>query len=363
MLEPSDETLLMQRKRLQEMAQSYRQAQVLITCVNLGVFNILDRCPSTAADVAQATGTDPRGMALLLNTAVALELLDKQEQVFCNKPLISGFLLPDVPGNMVRSFNFQSGFYRRWGYLEEAVRTGQRPEENRLDEKPDTWIHDFVQGMYNLACFVAPTIAESLTFPEDKPIKLIDVGGCHGAYSMALANKYPLLTATVFDLPRVGPVARQIINQAGFNDRVSVQEGDFQKEGLGNGFDVALVFGVLNGEPPTGRPALIQKVFDALKPGGQIVLRDFVLDSDRAGPPEAAIFALQMLLATDSGGLDTRDDWERWLEEAGFHPPEEIELPAWIGSSMTVARKPEDEDPKGFGGDRRGCSGVCGAEA
>lgn len=243
---------------------------------------------------------------------------------------------------MVRSFNFQSAFYRRWGYLEEAVRTGERPEENRLDEKPDTWIHDFVQGMYNMARFVAPTIAEYLPFPGDKPIKVIDVGGCHGAYSMALADKYPLLTATVFDLPRVGPVARQIIKQAGFSDRVFVQEGDFQKKGLGIGFDVALVFGVLNGEPPDGRPALICKVFDALKPGGQVVLRDFVLDPDRAGPPEAAIFALQMLLATDSGGLDTRTDWKRWLDKAGFQAPEEIELPVWIGSSLILAKKPEN---------------------
>ena len=336
----SDEILLRQRKRLQEMAQSFRQAQILITCVNLGVFEVLDRSPCTAAEVAQATKTDPRGLGLLLNAAVSLDLLDKEDALYKNKPLIPRLLLPDEPGNMVRSFQFQSAFYRRWGFLEDAVRSGQRPEENRRDEKPDTWIEDFVHGMYNMARFMASTIADTLIFPEDTPIKLIDVGGCHGAYSMALARKYPLLSATVFDMPRVGPVAREIITQAGLDERVFVQEGDFQKEGLGKGFDVALVFGVLNGEPPNGRPALIHKVFDALKPGGQIVLRDFVLDPDRAGPPEAAIFALQMLLATDSGGLDTRDDWERWLTEAGFIHLREIELPPWAGSSLMAANKP-----------------------
>ena len=341
MLETSNEILLKQRKRLQEMAQSFRQAQILITCVNLGVFEVLDRRPCTANEVARATKTDPQGLGLLLNAAVSLDLLDKEEALYKNKPLTPGLLLPNEPGNMVRSFKFQSAFYRRWGYLEDAVRTGQRPEENRRDEKPDTWVHDFVHGMYNMARFVASTIADTLTYPENKPIKLIDVGGCHGAYSMALAKKYPLLTATVFDLPRVGPVARQIIDQAGLGERVFVQEGDFQKEGLGKGFDVALVFGVLNGEPPNGRPALIRKVFDALKPGGQIVLRDFVLDPDRAGPKEATIFALQMLLATDSGGLDTRDDWERWLAEAGFVHLREIELPPWAGSPLIAANKPD----------------------
>jgi hypothetical protein len=159
---------------------------------------------------------------------------------------------------------------------------------------------------------------------------------------MALAQRYPRLRATVFELPRVVPVARQIIAEAGMADRVSVQAGDFQQEALGQGYDLALVFGVLNGEPPEGRPALIRKVFATLKPGGQIALRDFVLDPDRAGPPEAAIFALQMLLATETGGLDTRADWVRWLTEAGFLSPKEIELPSWVGSSLTVAQKPKN---------------------
>jgi hypothetical protein len=150
------------------------------------------------------------------------------------------------------------------------------------------------------------------------------------------------LTATIFELPRVALVSRQIIAQAGMAERVSLQAGDFQQEGLGEGYDVALVFGVLNGESPEGRPALIRKVFTALKPGGQIVLRDFVLDPDRAGPPEAAVFALQMLLSTEAGGLDTRADWAEWLGEAGFILPREINLPPWVGVSLTVAQKPQD---------------------
>jgi len=144
----------------------------------------------------------------------------------------------------------------------------------------------------------------------------------------------------VFELPAVVPFAREIIDQAGLADRVTVQAGNFQQEGVGHGYDVALVFGVLNGEPPEGRPALIRKVYDCLSPGGRIVLRDFVLDPDRAGPPEAAIFALQMLLATEAGGLDTRDDWARWLAEAGFAPPRIVPLPEWVGAELTIAVKP-----------------------
>jgi 2-polyprenyl-3-methyl-5-hydroxy-6-metoxy-1,4-benzoquinol methylase len=337
-----DEATLKQRRELQEMAQGFRRSQILMTCVEIGVFEALSGGHATAAEIAERVGADTRGMELLLNAATALDLLDKNTDHFSNKPLVQAFLLPNKPGTLVRSFKLQAAFYQRWGHLAEAVRTGKRPDENRRDEEPESWIHNFVYGLYNMALPIAPAIAESLALPDDRPLRVIDVGGCHGAYSMALAERYPLLSATVFELPRVVPVAREIITQAGMAERVSVQAGDFQQEELGKGYDVALVFGVLNGEPLEGRPALIRKVFSALKPGGRIVLRDFVLDPNRAGPPEAAIFALQMLLATEAGGLDTRSDWAEWLGEAGFKPHQEIELPEWVGSRLTVAQKPDN---------------------
>ena len=133
----SDEALLKQRQRLREMAQGFRQAQVLLTCVELGVFAVLDGRHATAAEIAQATATDPRGMELLLNTAVALGLLDKNADQFRNIPLVAACVLPDSDGTMTRSLTLQAAFYRRWGYLADAVRTGKRPEENRRDEQPE----------------------------------------------------------------------------------------------------------------------------------------------------------------------------------------------------------------------------------
>lgn len=115
--------------------------------------------------------------------------------------------------------------------------------DNCHDEQPEDWIRNFIYGLYNTARPVAPLVAVFLALPENQTVRVIDVGGGHGGYSLALAQRYPLLTATVFELPRVVPVALEIIHQAGLADRVKVQEGDFQKEELGRGFDVALVFG------------------------------------------------------------------------------------------------------------------------
>jgi hypothetical protein len=336
----SGQDLLQQRRQVREMAQGFRQAQILLTCFDLGVFEALAGRRATAAEVATAIEADTRGVELLLNAAAALGLLEKRAGRFANTALAQTCLVPGGPGAMAGSMRLQRAFYRRWGRLADAVRTGQRPEEDRRDEQADDWVRNFVYGLDDMARPMAPLIAESLDLPTDRPLRVIDVGGCHAAYSLALARRHPLLIATVFELPAVVPFARDIIAQSGLADRVSVQAGDFQQEGLGHGYDVALVLGVLNGEPPEGRPALIRKVYDCLNPGGRIVLRDYVLDPDRAGPPEAAIFALQMLLATGSGGLDTLADWKAWLLSAGFAPPRQVALHDWAGASLTVAVKP-----------------------
>jgi SAM-dependent methyltransferase len=327
------------------MAQGYRQAQVLLTCVELGVFDAIAEGASSDTEIAAATQCDPRGMGLLLNTATALGLLEKSENRFANSPLAVSCLVRGGAGYNADSLKLQRAFYWRWERLTDAVRTGQRPEEDRRDESAGDWVRNFVYGVYDNARPLAPVIAEALSLSDERPLSLIDVGGCHAAYSMALARRHPLLTATVFELPAVVPYAREIIAREGLADRVSVQEGDFQKQALGSGYDVALVFGVLNGEPPAGRPALIRKVYDCLNPAGRIVLRDAVLDDDRAGPQEAALFALQMLLATEAGGLDTRQDWTTWLVDAGFLPPTVITLPAEAGASLVVADKPAARVP------------------
>jgi SAM-dependent methyltransferase len=335
-----DELVLRQRHQLMQTARGYRTAQILFTCVELDVFEMIAVGAHTANEIANAIQADARGTELLLNTAVALGWLEKHDDHFFNTPIAQTCLVRGGAGFLADTLKLESAFYRRWEHLTNAVKTGQRPEENIRDEQLAEWVWRFEYALYAMARPVAPFIADALTLPEDRDLRVLDVGGGHGGYSIAIAQRYPRVRAMVFELPRVVPVALQIIAQAGMSERVSVQEGNFQHDDLGNGYDFVLIFGVLNGEPPEGRAALIAKAFAALKPGGRLVLRDFVLDPDRAGPSEAAIFTLQMLLATNAGGLDTRDDWNRWLSDAGFAPAQTIRLPEWIGATLMVAEKP-----------------------
>lgn len=328
-------------RTIQQMLRGYRAAHVLITCAQLGIFRHLAGGGQEAATLAAKTETDPQALRRLLDAAVALELLSKIGRLYANAPLAQTCLAAEGPyylGNIVRR---EGAFYQRWSYLTEAVRTGQRPQANIRDEGQENWVYDFEMALFDIARVTAPAMAEALDIPGDRPVRVLDVGGGHGGYSMALARRYPNVAATVYELPPATEVARQIIEREGMAGRVAVQEGDFQQEALGHDYDLILLFGVLVSETPEGKLDLLRKSHAALVPGGAVAIRGFWLNEDRAGPLESTMFSLHMLLSTEAGDISTLREMKELLHQAGFNQMQEAALPEWLGSSLLVAQKPK----------------------
>jgi hypothetical protein len=71
-------------------------------------------------------------------------------------------------------------------------------------------------------------------------------------------------------------------------------------------------------EGQEGNVAVLAKFRRALKPGGTLVLSDFIVEDDRSGPPFALVFASTMLLTTRQGTTCRRVDYQSWLTEAGI---------------------------------------------
>lgn len=324
---------------VQQLVRGYRDAQVLITAVELGIFEQLSEGPLEAAALAGRTGADPAALTRLLNAAVSLNLLEVNDGVYTSGPLARACLVPDAPFYMGRLLQREGAFYNRWGHLTEAVRTGRRPEENVRDEAVANWVRDFELALFDLSRVYGPSIAAALELPADRPLRVLDVGGGHGGYCMALADRYPNIRAKVFELPAAAAVARDLVENHGYADRIGVIEGDFQKESLGEGYDVVLLFGVLVSETPAGKVELLRKAHKALVPGGRIVVREFLLDADRTGPPPGPIFSLHMLLSTDAGDLAAADDMGAWVQAAGFGSLTTISLPDFPDSRVYSAVK------------------------
>jgi 16S rRNA G1207 methylase RsmC len=171
----------------------------------------------------------------------------------------------------------------------------------------------------------------------DAARRLLDVGGGHAMYSVALCQKYPQLSAVVFDSPQALATGRANIVRAGLADRVTVQTGNFFRDDLGGGYDAALLFNIIHGCSPDQNIELFRQAARALNPGGQLIVLEQL--AGRALLPIGN--AINGLLGLSyfhllQGNLYAFDEVARWFGEAGLHTVRRVNLLKAAGSSLII---------------------------
>jgi cyclopropane fatty-acyl-phospholipid synthase-like methyltransferase len=148
--------------------------------------------------------------------------------------------------------------------------------------------------------------------------KLLDLGGGSGAYCIAAARAYPELTAVVFDLPPVCEVAREFIAQHGLSGRITAQGGEFTADAFPTDADVIVMASNL---PIYGREIIrevIARAHGALLPGGEMHLIGEMLNAERTGPIDPALWGLSEALDNTTGLAHSVTDCTEYFEAAGF---------------------------------------------
>lgn len=308
------------QRRILEFAQGFRISAVLITFAELGLARHLAARPLSTAELAQAAGVDAQALARFLRAAAALDLVSETPQGWQLSTLATETLLPDSPQSLAHFLAAQAAFYRRWGLLTDAVRSGRAPEASRREETATDWVRHFTLMLYEIARTVSDDVAAALV-PLIEGIqrpRVLDLGGGHGEYAMALARAHPTLEAVVFDLPPVTEVTSELIARSGLTDRVSPLPGDFFRDPIGEGYNLVLLFGVLNSMNEEEARRLLSLVYQALAPGGWLAIRATPPHPTPEARLQHALLDLQMLLATEHGHHPTAAELERWLYEIGF---------------------------------------------
>jgi len=101
-------------------------------------------------------------------------------------------------------------------------------------------------------------------------------------------------------------------------NRVTLVPGDFYRDELPHGHDLAFVSAIIHQNNLEQNLNLFRKVFLALTRGGRILIRDHVMEPDRTHPKAGAIFAVNMLLGTPGGTTYTYEEIKTSLLQAGF---------------------------------------------
>jgi len=329
-------------RKLIALAQGYQTAALLLAYAELGIADQLAASPRTLLELARAVGADAGALARLLTAAEALGLVAWDGETWRNTAWASETLVSSAPRPLIHFLQHQQAFYRRWSRLAEAVRAGRRPEENRSDENAPDWVRRFTLMLYDLARLQADQVADALAPLLDglpHPPRILDVGGGHGEYAMALARRLPKAEAVVFDLPPVISITAELIAQARLEHRVRVAAGDFHRDSLGSGYDLALLFGVLVSENDPSALRLLATVRQALAPGGWIAITVLV-PGDADTRLRVALRDLHMLLSTDHGRVPDVATVEAWLLASGFVDVQRLPIGDDSVNQLIVARRP-----------------------
>jgi ubiquinone/menaquinone biosynthesis C-methylase UbiE len=329
----------MNPERITRMASAFYESCVLFAASDLGVFSELAKRGDAGADeLAAALGVDGRGLTLLLDACVAVDLLAKQGDRYRNSDETTAFLVPGAPADLSGAIRYNRDVYAAWGQLPAFVRTGKPVErpETHLGDDPDR-TRAFVMSMHGRALAIGRAVVPTL--PLDGCRRMLDVGGGPGTFSAMAARSHPELACTVIDLPAVAAIAAELLAAQGLADRVTLVPGDYRSTAFPAGQDLVLFAGVLHQESPDSIRELLSRANAALVPGGRVCILDMMTDATHTRPAFSALFAVNMALTTAHGWVFSGRELGDWLRQAGFDEvacrPMPPPLPHWL----TTARK------------------------
>jgi hypothetical protein len=301
-------------KPIMELAIAFQRSRPLLTAFELGLFTTLNAEARTSEEVADALGTHPRATDRLMNALAALGLLEKHDGRFSNTALTETYLVKGRPEYMA-GLGHTNHLWDTWSQLTEVVRTGQPAGAAKIDDRGDDWLRPFIAAMHFRAKQNAAAVVGLLDL--DGVSRLLDLGGGSGAYAMAFVRAGRGISAVVFDLPNVVPLTKLYIAQEGLAAEVTTATGDYLSASIGGGYDMVFMSAVIHSNSAEDNRLLMRKAAEALNPGGQIVVQDFLVNEGRDGPLLPALFALNMLVGTPEGDTYTESEVAAWMAEAG----------------------------------------------
>ena len=313
---------------------------IVVAALQLKLFDQLTNAKQSAASLAQALQADERGIQILLDALEDLHYVDRKNNRYSLTSMTRKWLTDDG------DINFSS-FFLYWAAimdvfmpkLAQTIRTGE-PETHLyewIENQPEV-SRNFQDGMIAIARYVADDIARAMPVPEGTA-RVLDVGGGHGQYAIALCHRHPQLSATILDSPQALVSGHAAVQQAGLNDQITFVEGDILKDDLGSNYDIALVFNIVHGFRDDGNLAMFNRIRQALKTGGVIAVLEQTPDSTPLPLGKAVTRILSMayyhLIA---GQMYDYDAIASWLRAAKFDDIQRKKIPKG-SSSLITARK------------------------
>ena len=301
------------------MAGSFWLSAILKAGIELDVFTKIAAGNDTVDKVASSIKASERGVRILLNALCAHGIISKAEGKYLLTPATDRFLVKGKD-----SYLGYAAFtvLRDWdalGRIAEAVKKGS-PIVAAYGAQSEAW-EEVTVGLIPPGLATASIIGDILGIATKmKPGgRVLDLACGSGVYGYTLLQRDPKATVTDIDWQNVLKVAHQVALDMGIAERVTYKPGDILTIDYGEeDFDIAIASNILQSFEPETNKTILSKICKSLKPGGTLVINDFVPDEERCKARGALTFAVYMLTVSAGGDTYTLSEFESWLKDAGF---------------------------------------------
>ena len=247
---------------------------------------------------------------------MSVGLLSKSGDRYANAPASQEYLVRTAPRYFGDYYRFQIDrqIYPLFGRLSDALQ-GKRLQF--YDVTQDKEEADYFSRAQHSGSMGPAAMMSRLVDLKGRR-KLLDVAGGSGAFSITLCRRYPSSPRTIMDFAAVEPVARRFVSEAKLEDRIHFVAGNALETEWPAAQDVVLISYLLSAVGASAIPSLLGRAFNALSPGGLLIVHDFMVQDDGTGPTSAALWLLTSLLLDPDAELLAPGSLSEHIAKAGF---------------------------------------------
>jgi 2-polyprenyl-3-methyl-5-hydroxy-6-metoxy-1,4-benzoquinol methylase len=247
-----------------------------------------------------------------------MELVNTDGELYSLTAQSKKWLLKDSPNSLYWLLMFDNRVCLKWmDYVGEFLETGKglQYHETFNDEE---WYY-YQMAMEATAAITSREAARKIPVPAGAT-NMLDIGGAHGLYSVALCNKHKGLRSTILDLPEAVEKAKPILEKYKMKDLITHRAGNVLTDDLEESkYDLVVMANVAHHFTSTENFEVAKKVFRSLKPGGYFSIVEILRqDDNKKGDMLGAIGDFFFALSSTSGTWSLPEIMQ-WQKSAGFH--------------------------------------------
>ncbi len=312
------------------------KSAAILSAGKLGLFEALAQGPLDIPRLADKIQASINGTRFLADFLVTVGYLEQHGEQFANTASTQRWFTSAGQVDYTPGLQWTLEAWPMMGDLSAAVRRGspERTLWQAMEDKPQLG-KTFSAYMDAFAGDLGPDLLAHVPITREHR-RLLDLGGSHGMHSIRFCQRYPQLSALIVDLPSALTETDSTIARHGLSERIHASPGELLVHDWHGQHDVVFYLSVAHNHTADENRLAIQQIYDALNPGGLLVIHEYLADT----PNNAFLSAFRLTLLYETGTQTYRyGDYVEWLESAGFAGIERIDLDPLEKGSLILARR------------------------